>query len=325
MPRAVLIVGAGPSGLATAACLKQRGVNADLVDRHGVPGGAYRRMYAGVTLASPARYTALPGLAPSAGEYITAPQYRAYLDAYAAHHALQVRKARVTQARREAGGWRVQFDGEKRRYDGVVAATGMFDFPRRPRIDGDVALPIIHSSEWRGPAEIPGPRVLIVGGATSAIEIAEECARAGLRPTLSVRGKLKIAPQRLLGRDLHDYIVGPLKWLPRALARAYCAGRQSLPGTDLGFREFQRRGAITLRGAVARIDGRSVRFADGVREEFDVIVAATGYCFERPYLVPADAKAPGLYRVGALCAYSLASEFLYGIADDAQKVARCLS
>ena len=324
MSRAILIVGAGPSGLATAACLKQRGVEADLVDRHGVPGGAYRRIYEGVTLASPARYTALPGLAPTAGEYVTAPQYRTYLDEYAAHHDLQVRQATVRKLQRQADGWRARFDGDERRYDAVVAATGMFDFPRRPRLDGHAALPVVHSAEWRGPAALPGPRVLIVGGATSAIEIAEECARAGLRPTVSVRGRLKIAPQRLLGRDLHDYIVGPLKWLPRALARAYCAGRQSLPGTDLGFREFEGRGAITQRGAVTRVDGRSVRFADGAAQDFDALVAATGYRFERPYLA-SEAKAPGFYLVGAPCAYSLASEFLYGIAHDAEKVARCLS
>jgi hypothetical protein len=54
-------------------------------------------------------------------------------------------------------------------------------------------------------------------------------------------------------------------------------------------------------------------------------VAATGYRFERPFLAPEAAGAPGLHLVGAPCAHRLASEFLYGIADDAQKVARCLS
>lgn len=313
MSRSVLIVGAGPSGLATAACLKQRGVSADLVDRHGVPGGAYRRIHDGITLASPTRYTALPGLEPRAGEYITVPQYRAYLDEYAAHYELTVRKAQV---RRVRPGFHVEFEDEERRYDAVVVATGMFDFPRR--LGG-----AMHASEWRGPAALPGPRVLIIGGATAAIEIAEECARAGLRPVLSVRSKLKIAPQRFLGRDLHDYIVVALKLLPRSLAKAYCAGAQSLPGTDLGFREFQRRGAVALRGAVKRIDGKTVTFADGAREEFDVIVAATGYEFRRDFLEVK--KAPGLHLVGAPCAHSLASEFLYGIRDDAQKVARCLS
>lgn len=326
MPGRVLIVGAGPSGLATAACLKERGVRADLVDRHGVPGGAYRRIYPGITLASPARYTALPGLKPrAAGEYITVPQYRAYLEDYAAHHGLQVREANVTRVQRESDRFLVSFEREPRSYDAVIVATGMFDFPRRPRLEGRVGLEVLHSSEWQGPERLPGPRLLIVGGATSAIEIAEESARAGLHPVLSVRGKLNIAPQRFLGRDLHDYITLPLKWLPRALARSYCEGRRSLPGTDLGFRDFQRRGVIRLRGALSRIEGRGVLFADGAQEEFDVLVAATGHGFDRPFLTPEAERGPGLHLVGARCAHRLSSEFLYGIAEDAQRVARCLS
>lgn len=326
--RSILIVGAGPSGLATAACLKRRGIDADLVDRHGVPGGAYRRIYPGIVLASPARYTGLPGLAPRAkGEYISVPEYRDYLADYAAHHALRVRKARVAQIRPRSQRFDVGFENERRSYDAIVVATGMFDFPRRPHFDGRPSIEVLHSSEWRGPGALPGPRVLIVGGATSAIEIAEECARAGLRPALSVRSRLKIAPQRFLGRDLHDYVTVLLRWLPRRLARGYCLGGASLPGTDLGFRDFRRRGVIRMLGAVSRVEENTVVFADGVREDFDVVVAATGMHFAAPF-VPHEvlhSPWPGLYVVGMPCARRLSSEFLYGIADDAQWTAGCLA
>src|SRR4051812_28115049 len=51
----VLVVGAGPAGLATAACLVSEGIRVHLVDRDGAPGGAYRRMYPATTLLSRAR------------------------------------------------------------------------------------------------------------------------------------------------------------------------------------------------------------------------------------------------------------------------------
>jgi cation diffusion facilitator CzcD-associated flavoprotein CzcO len=96
----IAIIGAGPAGLATAACLRARGVAFRLLDRTGEPGGAYREIYPRTVLASPARYTALPGLAPShAGEYITAGRYLEYLRAYADHHRLAVERARFEQHR----------------------------------------------------------------------------------------------------------------------------------------------------------------------------------------------------------------------------------
>ena len=77
---ACLIIGAGPAGLATAASLRAAGVPFLLVDRAGAPGGAYRELYDGITLASPATLDGLPGLAlDSPTAYVGVPGYRAYL------------------------------------------------------------------------------------------------------------------------------------------------------------------------------------------------------------------------------------------------------
>src|SRR5262249_4406277 len=58
----VLVIGAGPAGLAVSAGLKSLHVPFDLVDAHGQPGGAYARMYPDIVLSSPADYLSLPGM-----------------------------------------------------------------------------------------------------------------------------------------------------------------------------------------------------------------------------------------------------------------------
>jgi putative flavoprotein involved in K+ transport len=344
----VLVIGAGPAGLAVSACLKREGVRFRLVDRRGVTGGAYNHIYPGITLASPTRYTGLYGLRlRTRGEYVTAPEYRAYLERYAAHHGLTAERAEVCRIERQAGSFLVHFAGGDSpiSYRAVVVATGMYDQPVRPDVAGlpgdGPAAPgrpaVLHTHDWPGPESFRGRRLLIVGGATSAVEVAEECARAGIPVVVSARSGVRLAPQRILGRDVHDWAYIFFERLPRWLLGSYCGRRPTLPGADLGFSESRRRGLIEVRGAVTRFEAETAVFADGARSPFDVVVLATGYRFVVPFLPAEVARAPaghpladegesrswpGLYLVGMPCGRTLASEFLRGIRNDAAVVAR---
>ncbi len=338
----VLIIGAGPAGLAVSACLTRRGVGFDLVDRHGVTGGAYRHIYAGVTLASPARFTELPGLPLRfPREYITATEYRAYLERYADRHGLAARRAEVAGVRRQGHDFIVSFtDGTRPgTYRAVVVATGMFDFPSWADVPGlaGSGLAVLHARDWRGPATLAGRRLLIVGGATAAVEIAEECARAGLHVAVSARSGVKVSRQRFLGSDVHDYAYPLFDLLPRWALGSYCERRPTLPGEDLGFSRFRAAGLIEVRPGVERFEGRWAVFRDGQRREFDVVLLATGYRFLTPFLPAGVRRAhaghpladegqsrswPGLYLAGYPCARGLSSEFLHGIRRDAPVIAR---
>jgi putative flavoprotein involved in K+ transport len=346
--REVLVIGAGPAGLAVSACLKRVGVPFRLIDRRGVTGGAYNHVYPRITLASPTRYTDLPGLPlRTRGEYVTAAEYRAYLERYAAHHGLAAERAEVRLVERQRRGFQVHFVGqaEPAFHPAVVVATGMYDQPVRPDIPGlpddGPAAPgrpaVLHTHDWPGPAAFHGRRLLVIGGATSAVEVAEECAGAGLPVVVGARSGVRLTPQRILGRDIHDWAYLFFERLPRWLFGSYCGRRPTLPGEDLGFSQFRRQGLITVRPAVTRFEGAAAVFADGARQEFDVVVLATGYRFVVPFLPPEVARAPaghpladegesrswpGLYVVGLPCARTLASEFLRGIRDDAPVVAR---
>lgn len=338
----VLVIGAGPAGLAVAACLSRLGVNFRLVDREGLAGGSYRRLYPRIQLASPARWTSLPHFPLAArGEYVTVAEYADYLQSYAEHFALSPERTEVRELTRTAdGSYEARFsgaqNGHSERFQAVVAASGMDglcwpDFPR------PAAGPCwLHSRAWQGPEPFAGQRLLVIGRGVSAVEIAEEAVAHGVSTTVSCRGKVGFGPRRIFGRDVHDYAF-LLSWLPRWLARGYCRRSPTFTGYDQGFRRYLKEGRLRQLPLLTRFEDRVAIFPDGVREEFDAVVCATGYRFALDYLPPDTARSPlgghplgnhgesvshpGLYLMGVHCARGVSSQFLRGMALDAPAVA----
>lgn len=345
----VLVIGAGPAGLAVSACLKANQVETHLVDCHGVVGGAYSRMYPLIALSSPPAYLSLPGAPIRAGTAdVSAAEYQAYLRAYAAHHSLAVERRRVLRIDRVDGELVVELDDEPacRAYKAVVVATGMCDHPvfpdvvglSRPPADEATAPEVLHAQDWKGPSESLGKRVLIVGGGMRAVEIAEECADSGLQPIVSVRGALaRPLPRSVFGRDLRFLAYPVLRRVPLGLARRQCVGGWRFRGIDRGFNKHVAQRNIVVKPRIARVDGRNVHFADHSLSPVDVIVFATGYRFEMHFLpeeIPRSAQGypllehgecrgwPGLFVVGTPCALRADSHFIHGMAADAAVVAR---
>ena len=341
-----LIVGAGPAGLATAACLRGAGVPFLLVDRAGAPGGAYRALHDGITLASPAALDSLPGLpldCPST--YVDVAAYRAYLARYAAHAALEVTADQVTSVARDERGFAVRLAGRGAlRAGAVVVATGMWHSPRWPETPGLDLLrrPRAARARLAGPGrERAGRR----GAAGHRRRHQRRRDRRGggarRRPRHGGRAlKVRLTPATFLGRDVHHYI-GLVERLPPWLARGYCARLPTLPATERGFSRLRAEGRVALRPLPAALEpGGRARFTDGSTGTFGAVVAATGYTFATPFLPPEVGRAPagqlvarhnesvswsGLYVVGAPCANRVDSEFLRGIARDAALVARAIA
>ncbi len=335
--REVVVIGAGPAGLATAAMLRKARVPFRLVDRDGAIGGAYGRMDPALVMTTPAKLAALPGLAVSCDdEYATAREYHAYLLAYATAHELAPEAGAIEAVVRDDAGYRVAIRGVERVEDvfafAVVVATGMFDTPFVPVLDGQPTVRVFHAAEWHNELAIAGHRVVVVGGASSAIEIAEICSLRGCTVTVAAR-KISISPAKILGID-PGHLAFPV--LSRVTPKRFCEHGVTVPAADRGFGKLRKQGAITVRPPVTRVDGARVTFEDGHAADADLVVLATGYRHATPFL-PADVERTargtvrckhnesrshrGIFVVGSPCARSAASQYLYGMARDADAVA----
>ena len=141
----VLVVGAGPAGLAVAACLRRRGVDVLVVDQGGAVGDSWRARYDRLHLHTPRVQSALPGLPIPRrfGQWVAKDDVAAYLRLYADHHGIAPRfGVRVQRLERDGDGWKAETDGAPLQTRHVVIASG---YNREP------VLP-----EWPGRDTFPG-------------------------------------------------------------------------------------------------------------------------------------------------------------------------
>ncbi|MGH7481958.1 MAG: flavin-containing monooxygenase [Longimicrobiales bacterium] len=206
--------------------------------------------------------------------------------------------------------WRVRTaDGTERVYDAVVIANGHNAEPRWPELPGRFDGVALHSAEYHTPEIFDGKRVLVMGAGNSGCDIVVEAAQVAERAFLSMRRGYHYLPKHVLGRpvdqigDLLLRLRLPL-WLRRwiaGLAVRLTAGsprRVGLPEPDHRLFEthpivntllpyYVRHGRIEPRPDVAALEGDRVRFVDGAEEPVDVIVFATGYALDFPFIDPA--------------------------------------
>ena len=296
-------------------------------------------------LLSPRRYVHLPYLRyPGKEEYPSMPQYENYLREYATHFGLAPQRKDISEVKRIQEGFEIRcVSGAAIQCRFVLIATGLFSNPVWPAIDGLVPqnirqdLPVIlHSHDWGDSALNQHQRILIVGAGISGVSIAEECANAGAEVLVSRRSShTPLVPSRILGLDILHWF-RPFEFLPRFFFSRLCRRGVHPPAYDNGYRAFVANDRIIELPEVKQIEGRRIKLVDGRSYEVDVIVAATGYRYETPFL-PAEVRRvpaghpiangcespdwPGLFFIGAPCARRINSEFLRGIARDAVRVA----
>jgi thioredoxin reductase len=298
----VVVIGGGPAGLAASAELRRHGIDHRVLERGPTVGDSWRRLYDSLTLHTGKHLSALPGLRLGRDAPVFVPRdvFVAYLERYARTFALPVELNRpATRVCRDKTGWSVETPSGSIGARALVVATGIIANPRTPEFDGRQHYRgrVLHTVEYRRPAEFIGRRVLVVGVGNSGGEIGSELAQAGSRVTVAVRSGAHVVPRDVLGVPV-QYLSLLLRGLPRAarngIARAFARiaalrrGPPVLPRPAhgpldaiplIGFHlvDAIRAGLIAVRGAVAAFTEDGVRFADGRAESFDAVILATGF------------------------------------------------
>ncbi|MBN9509804.1 MAG: NAD(P)/FAD-dependent oxidoreductase, partial [Alphaproteobacteria bacterium] len=248
-----VIVGAGPAGLACAACLKQAGVEAVVLEKSDAVAPVWRRHYDRLHLHTNRAVSGLPGFAlpKTYPRYPDRAQVVDYLEQYARHFDLRPHfGAAATSARRDDGLWRVETAAGTFAAANLIMATGIADFPHRPHWPGEARFggDIRHSSDYRNPAPYAGRKVLVVGFGNSGAEIALDLAEHGVPVALAVRGPVNIVPRDLLGIPILSIAIA-LSVLPPAVADTLSA-----PVVRLAVRSLARLGLQRApRGPLATI------------------------------------------------------------------------
>jgi putative flavoprotein involved in K+ transport len=304
----VVVIGAGPAGLATAAELGRRGLRAVVLER-GEVGAAWRSRYDSLHLHTIRGMSGLPGMPipRSEGRWVARDGLVRYLERYAAAHELDVRTGTAaTRVDRDDGGWHVATAGGGFDADAVVVATGYSNEPLLPDWPGRGSFrgELVHSAAYRSPEPYRGRDVLVVGAGNSGAEIATGLADAGARRVrLSVRTPPQIVRRERFG--IPAQVVGLFgDLLPTRMADAIGLALRRLSVPDLSAfglpvptigpaTAFSRSGSppIVDVGIVAAVSDRRVEvvpaveslrpdgvvLADGSVVAPDAMIAATGF------------------------------------------------
>jgi cation diffusion facilitator CzcD-associated flavoprotein CzcO len=248
---------------------------------------------------------------PTVSDYPSHDELRRYFQAYARkfnlYQYIQFGTLVIYCEQIDALSWKITFekDGVRnvQQFTHLVVCNGHHWKPRYPEYPGKFSGEFLHSHNYKRAAPFEGKRVLVIGGGNSACDVAVETSRVSSKTAISWRRGYRIVPKFFFGRPT-DIIAEQTNWLPIKVRSLFnqillkiMIGKNELYGLRPINEPFGathptindellhkiRHGKVKPRLDIKRFDGLKVIFEGGKEEEFDSVVACTGYWLSHPF------------------------------------------
>jgi len=233
------VIGAGPSGLAAAKALVDRGISFDWFEKGSMVGGLWRidndnggaAAYETLHLNSSRPLTQYPSH-PMPADWPDYPSHRLiarYFQDFADQHGLTERITFNTPVehveplagpgRPGANGWSVTTPKGTKTYRYVFVANGHHSEPQIPDFPGDFTGESFHAHEYLEPEVFEDKDVLVVGVGNSGMDIACDATKLARRVSVVTRHGVHVLPKYAFGRPI-DQFGSPLNaYLPFPVER----------------------------------------------------------------------------------------------------------
>ncbi|XP_049386945.1 probable indole-3-pyruvate monooxygenase YUCCA10 [Solanum stenotomum] len=309
----IVVVGAGPSGMAVSACLNKLGINNVVLEKQDSCAYLWKnKTYDRLHLHLSKDFCSLPFMphATSSPKYMPKKEFIQYLDEYVEHFNIKpkfqtcVESAFYNSAEKK---WNVKSrnltSGEIELYasDFLILATGENNEGYIPKMVGieNFKGEIIHSSDYRSGEKYKDKKVLVVGSGNSGMEIAFDLSNYGSHTSIVVRSPIHVLTREMVYTAMLLLKYLPISFVDTVIAKyakfkfgnlsklgipqpeegpfSFKISKGRSPVIDVGAIDKIKLGQIKVLPGISDIKEHTVVFDNGDEHQFDAIIFATGY------------------------------------------------
>ncbi|MBM7634412.1 flavin-containing monooxygenase [Geomicrobium sediminis] len=334
----VIIVGGGQAGLAMGYSLKRKNKCFIILDENETTGESWRRRYDSLQLFTPRNYSQLHGFLfngdpagfPHKNEVVD------YLKRFKEENDLPVIYNQKVKELSQENDQKFLVITQNQRYTAkhIVVATGAFHHPFIQNIHDNSIPYMIHASDYKNSLQIPEGEVLIVGAGNTGIQIAAELSRT--HSVLLAKSKqIKRLPQSIAGKSLFWWFefLSLSNAKPDSILGKFLQKRDPIIGDDYKIVKKY----VGIYGRVKGVNDGQVHFeGQSSPKKISSIIWATGYRndyswinidgvinkYGKPIHRYGITNIKGLYFIGLSWQSKRSSALIYGVSDDANRIAK---